>query len=213
MAPKPPNVRSAPAEPWRSSKSHTSRGSERSGGAVALLYLYGAPDMAPKPPTFGAPRRSRDAPLSRTPRAVRSGPAEPGRSSKLWADDEAGVAAREVGGHRGRGQQIRDEHRRPGEEFYSRFSPSAAGGGVAARAGHPARTSRGTSRCRRRRASRHPRWPRRTRGRCAPPPCVQSTAGVKPARARPAAASRRAARRSIPPSGCRRGGERRAASG
>src|SRR5205807_2642823 len=44
--PTPPNARSAPAKPCRSSIDH--RG----------------PDMAPKPPTFGAPRRSRVAPLS-----------------------------------------------------------------------------------------------------------------------------------------------------
>src|SRR5437762_1407311 len=62
--------------------------SERPGGAVALLYRHGGPDMAPIPPTFGAPRRSRGAPLStwgprhgpHTPN-VRSAAAEPGRPS------------------------------------------------------------------------------------------------------------------------------------
>src|SRR5438309_6532645 len=38
--------------------------SERPGEAGALLYSHGGPDMAPIPPTFGAPRRSRGAPLS-----------------------------------------------------------------------------------------------------------------------------------------------------
>src|SRR5438309_6876244 len=45
--PQTPNVRSAPVKPCRSSIDH------------------GGPEMAPKPPTFGAPRRSRVAPLSR----------------------------------------------------------------------------------------------------------------------------------------------------
>jgi DNA invertase Pin-like site-specific DNA recombinase len=46
MAPKPPNVRRAPAEPWRSSV-------RREGGG---------PEMAPNPPMLVAPRRSRGAP-------------------------------------------------------------------------------------------------------------------------------------------------------
>src|SRR5437762_1407313 len=97
-----PNVRCAPAEPGRSSvymgaptwPPYPQR-SERRGGAGAPLFLHGGPDMGPIPPTFGAPRRSRGAPLSpHTPR-------RPRRSSKSRADDEAGVAAPEVGGHRG----------------------------------------------------------------------------------------------------------------
>src|SRR5439155_17282324 len=47
MAPKPPNVRSAPAQPWRFS------------GVVNVV----GPEMAPNPPTFAAPRRSRGASL------------------------------------------------------------------------------------------------------------------------------------------------------
>src|SRR5207302_2967531 len=43
--PQPPIVRRAPAEPWRSSG------------------LHGGPEMAPNPPSFVAPRRSRGAPL------------------------------------------------------------------------------------------------------------------------------------------------------
>src|ERR671924_254403 len=50
MAPKTPNERGAPAEPWRSS--------------ITRMGI-GGPDMAPKPPTFVAPRRSRGAPRSR----------------------------------------------------------------------------------------------------------------------------------------------------
>src|SRR5438445_4297129 len=45
MAPNPPNVRSAPAAPWRS------------------IDRLGGPDMAPNPPTFAAPRRRRGARL------------------------------------------------------------------------------------------------------------------------------------------------------
>src|SRR5438445_2067346 len=40
MAPKPPNLRSAPAEPWRFS---------------GMVDVVRGPDMAPKSPTFGAP--------------------------------------------------------------------------------------------------------------------------------------------------------------
>jgi hypothetical protein len=46
MAPKPPDARDAPAQPWRPS----------------ILREVGGPDMAPKPPTLGTPRRSRGAP-------------------------------------------------------------------------------------------------------------------------------------------------------
>src|SRR5207244_3163925 len=53
--PQTPNVRSAPAKPCRSSIEH------------------GGPEMAPKPPTFGAPRRSRVAPLSNPTRSSRPG--------------------------------------------------------------------------------------------------------------------------------------------
>src|SRR5438445_6207920 len=42
--PQAPNVRSVPAKPWRS------------------FDLHGGPDMAPRPPTFGASRQSRGAP-------------------------------------------------------------------------------------------------------------------------------------------------------
>src|SRR5438132_9506636 len=50
---------------WGASKGpHTPQRSERPGGAGALVYRHGGPDMAPKPPAFGAPRRSRGAPLS-----------------------------------------------------------------------------------------------------------------------------------------------------
>jgi len=60
MAPKPPNVRDAPAEPWRPSN----------------LPTFGTPPAEPwrpsNPPTLGTPRRSRGAPL--TPqRSERSG--------------------------------------------------------------------------------------------------------------------------------------------
>src|SRR5438445_7832083 len=55
---------------------------------VIVPYSHGGPDMAPKPPTFGAPRRSRGAPLTRVrprhgPQApnVRRAPAQPWRSS------------------------------------------------------------------------------------------------------------------------------------
>src|SRR5205823_7362046 len=52
------------------------------------LYFLGGPDMAPKPPSFGPPRRSRGAPLfpwgprhgPQTP-IVRAAPAEPWRPS------------------------------------------------------------------------------------------------------------------------------------
>src|SRR5947209_7437834 len=89
MAPKPPTFgaprRSRDARLFRWGPRHgpqTPGGSERSGGAVALLYLYGGPDMAPKPrrserpggavtllsvahpARFGAARRSRGAPLN-----------------------------------------------------------------------------------------------------------------------------------------------------
>src|SRR5437588_12547347 len=69
--------------------------SERPGAAVALLWAghwaRWGPDMAPKPPTFGALRRSRGAPLGRAlgeigprhgPQApnVRSAAAQPWRA-------------------------------------------------------------------------------------------------------------------------------------
>src|SRR6266403_4237064 len=62
--------------------------SGRPGGAVAVLYLHGGPDMAPNPPTFGPPRRSRGGPLftwgprhgPQSPN-VRAAPAEPWRPS------------------------------------------------------------------------------------------------------------------------------------
>src|SRR5207249_3602659 len=44
--PNPPNVRSAPGNPWRSSIN---------------ALLSGGPEMAPNPPTFGAPRETRGA--------------------------------------------------------------------------------------------------------------------------------------------------------
>src|SRR6267378_446672 len=72
MAPKPPNVRTGPGNPGRSS------------------VLLGAPDMAPNPPAFGPARETRGAPLScweprdgpQTPN-VRTTPGNPGRSSVL----------------------------------------------------------------------------------------------------------------------------------
>src|SRR5207253_1234607 len=78
--PQAPNVRSAPAQPWRSSGPGTGRdGGPDMGGPQAPNVRSapaqpwrssgpgtgrdGGPDMgAPKPPTFGAPRRSRGAP-------------------------------------------------------------------------------------------------------------------------------------------------------
>src|SRR5205085_3758956 len=48
MAPKPPNVRDAPAEPWR-----------RSG----MGWCRGGPRWPPSPPMFATPRRSRGAAL------------------------------------------------------------------------------------------------------------------------------------------------------
>src|SRR6267378_7914638 len=76
MAPKPPNVRTAPGHPWRSSISvssaprygpQTPQRSDRPGTPVALLYLgfISAPMWPPNPPTFGPPRETRGAPLSR----------------------------------------------------------------------------------------------------------------------------------------------------
>src|SRR5438477_9955433 len=70
-----PPVRRAPAKPWRA------------------FVLHGGPDMAPIPPAFGAPRRSRGAPLSYmgaptwppfpralgTPRRSRGAPLDGGR--------------------------------------------------------------------------------------------------------------------------------------
>src|SRR5438132_5600491 len=53
--------------------------SERPGDAVALLYSYGGPDMAPTPPTFGAPRRRRGAPLpTACPRQKNGAGSDPG---------------------------------------------------------------------------------------------------------------------------------------
>src|SRR5215470_11257961 len=133
MAPKPPFVRSTPAKPWRSSISLCAWApkwppsplrSEHPGEAVALLYiaLRLGPEMAPKPPSFGAPRRSRGAPLYRFalgprngPQApfVRSTPAQPGRSSISRSSyqstmlghhaavlDDANAGARQRGGGR-----------------------------------------------------------------------------------------------------------------
>src|SRR5437660_5874454 len=78
--PQAPNVRSAPAQPWRSSGPGTGRDgaptwppspqrSERSGAAVALLWAghwagWG-PDMGPPPPPLGALRPGAGAPLGR----------------------------------------------------------------------------------------------------------------------------------------------------
>src|SRR3989442_13043790 len=64
MAPMPPHAPSAPAEPWRSSATLTSRGGETHGARLRPRRLeHGGPDMAPMPP---------HAP---------SAPAEPWRSS------------------------------------------------------------------------------------------------------------------------------------
>src|SRR5205807_3324223 len=82
------------------------RRSERPGAAVALLWAghwaRWGPDMAPKPPTFGAPRRSRGAPQGRAlgemgprhgPQApnVRSAPAQPWRSSGPGTGRDGGL--------------------------------------------------------------------------------------------------------------------------
>src|SRR5207237_1155742 len=103
-----PDVRSAAAQPWRSSGSlvagglDASRGpkrSERPGAAAALLGITGGrrPRRAPWPQTFGAPRCSRGAPrdhawpeASTRPVApdVRSAPAQPWRS---WGSREVGA--------------------------------------------------------------------------------------------------------------------------
>src|SRR5437764_943914 len=85
MAPKPPDVRRAPAEPWRASV-------WRDGD--------GAPKWPPGPPTFVAPRRSRGAPLcgetemraremAPRPPDVRRAAGEPWRASVL-RDGDAG---------------------------------------------------------------------------------------------------------------------------
>src|SRR5437763_1212816 len=107
MAPKPPTVRRAPAEPGRSSVSRrllrgprhgpqTPNCSSRPGRARALLCLAspaaGAPTWPPNPQLFVAPRQTQGAPLSRVaccggpdmapkPPTVRRAPAEPRRSS------------------------------------------------------------------------------------------------------------------------------------
>src|SRR5437867_9361475 len=104
MAPKPPNVRSAPAQPWRCSGvvpvvgprygPQTPKRSQRPGAAVALLWSgsrRGAPIWPPNPQTFAAPRRSRGAALewfpswgpdmAPKPPNVRSAPAQPWRCS------------------------------------------------------------------------------------------------------------------------------------
>src|SRR5438874_8492455 len=69
MAPKPPDVRRAPAEPWRAS---------------VLRDGDGAPKWPQGPPTFVAPRRSRDAPLCCETEmgAPRNGPQAARRSSR-----------------------------------------------------------------------------------------------------------------------------------
>src|SRR5713101_2874676 len=43
---------------------------------------YGGPEMAPKPPTFGAPRQSRDAPLCRGVMGAPRWPPNPQRSER-----------------------------------------------------------------------------------------------------------------------------------
>src|SRR5207248_8330475 len=94
MAPKPPYVRSAPAEPWRSSTMHFSS-----------TLLLGAPTRPPNPLTFGAPRRSRGAPL----RCIspphyywgpRHGPQTPLRSAR-----PGGAVALLYHAHYGRGRE------------------------------------------------------------------------------------------------------------
>src|SRR5205807_6705137 len=85
--PKPPNVRSAPAQPGRSSRRR---------------QPMGAPKWPPKPPTFGAPRHSRGAPLDG---AAHGGPEmapypqpseRPGAAERLLAALSRDEAAREV---------------------------------------------------------------------------------------------------------------------
>src|SRR5947208_10574345 len=54
-----------------------------------VINSHGGPDMAPIPPTFGAPRRSRGAPRSPN---VRSAPAQPWRSSIPQRSERPGAA-------------------------------------------------------------------------------------------------------------------------
>jgi len=56
-----------------------------------VINSHGGPDMAPIPPTFGAPRRSRGAPRSPN---VRSAPAQPWRSSIPQRSERPGAAGR-----------------------------------------------------------------------------------------------------------------------
>src|SRR3989440_162970 len=66
--PKPPNVRSAPAQPGRSSKPPNVRSAPaqpgRSSKPPNVRSAPAQPGRSSKPPTFGAPRHSRAAPLS-----------------------------------------------------------------------------------------------------------------------------------------------------
>src|SRR5256885_747203 len=110
MAPKPPNARRAPAQPWRASitrgqqkwgprhRPQTPQRSPRPGAAVARLdhprsTKMGALTSPPNPPTLAAPRRSRGAPRSPAfnknggpdiapkPPNARRAPAQPWRAS------------------------------------------------------------------------------------------------------------------------------------
>src|SRR6266480_3654474 len=111
--PNPPDVRIAPAKPWRSSVSLVGDGaptwpptpqrSKRPGAAVPLLY-HGGPDMAPNPPTFEAARRSRAASLS-------WGPATP----KPWRSSICALLCwpRETRRARGRRHRCRRRMRSP----------------------------------------------------------------------------------------------------
>jgi hypothetical protein len=57
MAPQPPNVRRAPAKPWRSSIPQTPERSERPGKGVALLDYASSFDANPRRSVFSVTTR------------------------------------------------------------------------------------------------------------------------------------------------------------
>src|SRR5438105_11024334 len=137
MAPNPPHVRSAPAEPWRFSGvlnagprdgPQPPTRSQRPGGAVALLWSAQrrAPRWPPTPNTFAAPRRSRGASrrLRGVPRcgsragrdAILAGDADARRARAAWPQSES---ARDPGA------------RRLWTGVPDRRRPTGAGGGAA----------------------------------------------------------------------------------
>src|SRR6267378_4434939 len=74
--------------------------------------MWGAPKWPPTPPTTKPDQLHTPPSPQRHPR-----PQDPHATVvALRTYDEAGVAAPEVGGHRARGEKIRDEHRRPGDQ-------------------------------------------------------------------------------------------------